>query len=172
MEKKWYVVKTFPGYEQKAAERLQRQIQVESMQDLVEDVFYTVQKRYKFTRGKVALKEDILFPGYIFVKMSLTDESFFFVRGIQHITGYSGITSMKQRPKPMTDEEFEKMCEASNKVLVEFGEGTKVNIINHELYLGLSGEIQDVNGEACTVTVKIPDIGQVVLDFKQIELKK
>lgn len=171
MDFNWYIVKTFPGYEQKAADRLSRQIKIENMQDLVKEVYIPIQKKYKFVRNKISPKEEIIFPGYIFVKMDLTDEAFMFVRGIQHVTGYSGITSMKQRPNPMTNVEFDQMKETAAIILVDFEPGITIKIINNDNYANKEAVIEEINPYTESVLVKIGGLTTISLSFGEIEKK-
>lgn len=168
MDKNWYIVRTFPGYEQKAAERLMRQVGIEGKQDVIEQTYIPYRKRYKFIRGKFSKKEEIMFPGYIFVKMVLSDDTFFFVRGIQHVTGYAGITTMKQKPSPMSETEYNQMIESEKEVIVEID--SKVRIVNHELLEGKEAHFLKIDPVNETVLVKYEE-DEYQLNFEQIEKK-
>lgn len=154
MAKQWYGVRTFTGYEEKVKETLIKQIDIEGMSNLItykdlsmlsgeeyikadleNDIFIPKVTRYSFVRGKLKKKEEILFPGYIFVRFEMSNETLFFVRGIQYVTGYSGIPSMKEVPSPIEDFEIDNMKEQVKNIIVDDVEvGNTVKICEHGLY--------------------------------------
>ncbi len=176
MAKEWYAVRTFNGYEQKVIDNLKKQIENEGMSNLITDIYLPVIKRYTFVRSKLKMKEELLFPGYIFVQMEMSNETVFFVRGVQYVTGYAGISSMKERPEPMEPGEVERMQEETKKIQVDLESGDLVRVINHELYDGQELKVSEVFPEKEELTVELGSIlgddqGTETISFTQVEKK-
>ncbi len=172
MEKQeWYAVRTFPSYEHKVAEKLKKQISIEGKESVISQIYIPVRKRFVFVRGHLKLKEELLFPGYMFVKMEFTDDTFYFVRGIQYVTGYAGISSMKQIPKPMKDSEYETMALEVEKIEIDLNEGDLITIVNHDLYEGEVVRVNSIDTNTCKMDVLLPNEREITIDFMQAQKK-
>ena len=174
MDKQWYAVRTFNGYEHKVAENLQKQINQENMGNLITEIYVPVIERFAFVRAKLKKKEELLFPGYIFVNMEMTNETLFFVRGVQYVTGYAGISSMKERPSAMEPGEVDHMKNNVQKIIVELEVGDKIRVVNHDVYDGQELSIVSINPEAEQVEVELSSLfgeneSNETLSFTQIE---
>ncbi len=165
MAQEWYGVRTFNGYEQKVIDSLKRQIEKEGMGSLISEIYLPSVKRYTFVRSKLKQKEELLFPGYFFVKMEMTNETLFFVRGVQYVTGYAGISSMKERPTSMEVAEIERMVEETEKILVDIEIGQEIKIVNHDLYEGEIVKVKEIDAANEKMTVSLDEI----LGEEQIE---
>ncbi len=171
-EQKWYAIRTFPGYENKVKEKLLKQIHRHNKSDVISDIYIPQRKHYSFSRGKLRAKEEMLFPGYVFVKMEFNNDTFYFVRGIQHVTGYAGISSMKQTPKPMNDGEYETMIKEVENITIDLEAGDEIVIINHELYDGFIAKVIDINCYDETMNVQLCEKDEVIkIEFAQVEKK-
>lgn len=126
--KKWYGVRTFPGYENKVKEGIEKLIKKNALQDQIEDIFIPTYKKYAFVRKDIRLKEELVFPGYVFVKMKLTNELMYSVRGVQYIIGYAGTNEMKKMPDSITEEEINAMIKNSQSLKTELEEGQEIVI--------------------------------------------
>ena len=105
-EAKWYVVHTYSGYENKVASNLEKTVENRQLQDLIFEIRVPTEKVLEVgANGKSKEVERKIFPGYVIVKMILTDESWYAVRNIRGCTGFVGPSS---KPIPLTDEEVEK----------------------------------------------------------------
>ncbi len=113
--KHWYGVRTFPGYEHKVEEKLKKLIEKDSLENSIEDICIPTYKNYTFVRRVLKRKEELVYPGYVFIKMNLTNELMYSVRGVQYILGYAGTNEMKKKPDVITDDEMEKMMLDSEK---------------------------------------------------------
>lgn len=172
MEKQeWYAVRTFPSYEQKVAEKLKKQITIEGKESVISQVYIPIRKRFVFVRGHLKLKEELLFPGYMFVKMEFTDDTFYFVRGIQYVTGYAGISSMKQIPKPMKESEYETMALEVEKIEIDLQPGDLITIVNHDLYEGEVVRVNSIDTNTCKMDVLLPNEREITIDFMQAQKK-
>ncbi len=170
-KQEWYAVRTFPSYENKVAEKLKKQISIEGKESVISKIYIPVRKRYVFVRGRLKLKEELLFPGYMFVKMEFTEDTFYFVRGIQYVTGYAGISSMKQIPKPMKESEYETMVKEVEKIEIDLQPGDLITICNHDLYDGELVRVQRFDTATGKMDVLLPNELEVTIDFMQVEKK-
>jgi transcriptional antiterminator NusG len=176
MEKQWYAVRTFNGYEHKVADSLQKQIEQENMGNLISEIYVPVIEKYTFVRSKLKKKEELLFPGYIFVEMEMTNETLFFVRGVQYVTGYAGISSMKERPSAMEPGEVDHMKLETKKVLIDLQPGDLIKVSNHDMYEGQELVVKNVFPELQEIEVELANLfgeneQSEVLKFTQIEKK-
>ncbi len=172
MEKEsWYAVRTFPGYEFKVREKLEKQIAIEKKENVIHEIYIPIRQKYIFSRKKLKLKEDLLFPGYILVNMEFTNDTFYFVRGIQYVTGYAGISSMKQIPKPIKDSEYESMIEEVKKIEIDLESGDKVIIINHDLYNNQQATVKEINLDNKEILVKFEE-EKILTTVKFIQIEK
>ena len=101
-ESRWYVVHTYSGYENKVASNLETTVQNRQLQDLIQEVRVPTETVTEVKDNKRRDVERKIFPGYVLVKMVLTDESWYVVRNIRGCTGFVGPSS---KPIPLSDEE-------------------------------------------------------------------
>ena len=142
--KEWYGVRTFPGYETKVKEGLEKLIKKDDLSEQITDIFIPTYKRYTFVRNDIKLKEELVFPGYIFLKMNLTNELMYSVRGVQYITGYAGTRKNNKELDPITEEEIQVMVE-------------NTAVIESDLNNGQNVYVADFSGEKERVTIKEVD---------------
>ena len=98
----WYVVHTYSGYENKVKDNLEKTIENQGLQDIIVEIKIPVEEVIEVKNGKKKAIQRKLFPGYVMIKMMLTDESWFIIRNTRGVTGFVGPMS---RPVPLTDEE-------------------------------------------------------------------
>ena len=122
---RWYVVHTYSGYENKVKASIEKTVENRNLQDLLLDIQVPMEEvvEEKDGKQKVTLKKK--FPGYVLVKMLMSDESWYVVRNTRGVTGFVGPGS---KPVPLTDEEVESMgvIEIPEEVDLEVGESVKV----------------------------------------------
>ena len=149
----WYVVHTYSGYENKVKVNLEKIIENRGLEHLIYDIRIpvetTVEPGGEGEEDKV--NETKIFPGYVLVKMTMTDESWHAVRNIRGVTGFVGPGS---RPTPLTEEEVEALNIEERKVKAAFKVGDNV-IISEGLFEGYSGTIQSMSDDMKTVTVLV-----------------
>ena len=102
-EAKWYVVHTYSGYENKVASNLEKTVENRHIQDLIQEIRVPTEIVTEIKDNKKREVERKIFPGYVLVKMVLTDESWYVVRNIRGCTGFVGPSS---KPIPLSDEEI------------------------------------------------------------------
>ena len=150
-EFKWYVAHTYSGYENKVKANIEKVVENRNLSHLIYDVRVPVETVIEKNGDKEKEVEVKVFPGYVLVKMTMTDESWHAVRNIRGVTGFVGPGS---RPTPLPDSEVEALEIEEKRVQLSFGVGDNVNI-NAGLFEGYSGVVQEISEDNKTVTVLV-----------------
>ena len=103
---KWYVVHTYSGHETKVKVNIEKMVENRGMQDLILDIVVPTEDRVEIKNGQRKIRTSKMFPGYVIIKMIVTNESWYLVRNTQGVTGFVGHGS---DPIPLTDEEIRSM---------------------------------------------------------------
>ena len=140
-EAKWYVVHTYSGYENKVASNLEKTVENRHIQDLIQEIRVPTEIVTEIKDNKKREVERKIFPGYVLVKMVLTDESWYVVRNIRGCTGFVGPSS---KPIPLSDEEIARLGVEKKEVEVSYGVGDTVNIIDGPLD-GFTGIVEEID---------------------------
>ena len=150
---KWYVVHTYSGYENKVASNIITTVENRSLQDLIKEVKVPTEIVTEIKDDKEKQVEHKLYPGYVFVKMVYTDETWYVVRNIRGCTGFVGPSS---KPVPLTEEEVYRMGVETRSVDVSYQVGDSVRIIDGPLedFVG-TGEELDVDKNYGRVVVSM-----------------
>ena len=168
-EARWYVVHTYSGYENKVANDLATMVESRGMQDLIQDIKIPMET---VTEIKDDVKREVerkIFPGYVLIKMIVTDDNWYVVRNIRGCTGFVGPAS---KPVPLTDAEVEALGVEKHSVEVGYSEGDTVKIINGPLegYSGVIKSIDLANNSVCVVLSMFGRETPVELELDQISL--
>ena len=148
---RWYVAHTYSGYENKVKANIEKVVENRNLSHLIYEVNIPVETVIEKTGDKEKEVESKVFPGYVLIKMTMTDESWHAVRNIRGVTGFVGPGS---RPTPLTDAEVEALFIEEKRVQLSFGVGDNVNI-NAGLFEGYSGVVQEISEDSKTVTVLV-----------------
>ncbi|WP_405343741.1 transcription termination/antitermination protein NusG [Ruminococcus sp.] len=151
---KWYVIHTYSGYENKVASTLQTTVENRGLQDMIPDVKVPTEIVTEIKDdGSSKEVERKIFPGYVFVKMVYTDETWYVVRNIRGCTGFVGPSS---KPVPLTESEVYKMGVESRVVEVSYDVGDQVRIIDGPLedFVGIVDEL-DTDKNYVKVTISM-----------------
>ena len=165
---KWYVVHTYSGYENKVASNLQTTVENRNLHHLFDDIKVPTKIVEEITDGKTKEVERKLFPGYVFIKMVYTDESWYVVKNIRGCTGFVGPES---KPVPLTDQEAEKMGVETRTVEVSYSVGDPVRIIDGPLE-DLVGNVDNIDIANNSVRVIVSMFGRETpadLELNQVE---
>ena len=168
-EAKWYVVHTYSGYENKVASDLATMVESRGMQDLIHEIKIPTETVTEIKEDKKKEVERKIFPGYVMIKMIVTDDSWYVVRNIRGCTGFVGPAS---KPVPLTDEEVAALGVEKHSVELGYSEGDNVNIISGPLE-GYSGKVKTVdtaNNNVCVVLSMFGRETPVELELDQIAL--
>ena len=157
---KWYVVHTYSGYENKVASSLEAVIENRNLRDMIQDVKIPVETVVEIKDGKRKETENKLYPSYVFVKMVLTDETWYIVRNTRGVTGFVGASS--QKPSPLSQKEVDAMGVESKKQTIDFAVGDNVEIADGPL-AGFIGEVVEIDADAMKVKVNVSMFGRETL---------
>ncbi len=169
-EAKWYVVHTYSGYENKVATDLATMVESRGMQELIQDIKIPMETVTEIKDDQKREVERKIFPGYVFIKMIVTDDSWYVVRNIRGCTGFVGPAS---KPVPLTDAEIASLGVEKHSVEVGYSEGDTVKIINGPLegYSGVIKSIDLANNNVCVVLSMFGRETPVELELDQISLE-
>ena len=165
---KWYVVHTYSGYENTVSASILKAAENRHMEDLILDVKIPVETVTEHTENGDKTYERKIFPGYVLVKMVMTDESWHLVRNAR---GSTGFVSMDGKPVPLTEEEVLALGMERHEIIVDFSVGDTVKVTDGPLS-GFLGTVDELEPEKERVRVIVSMFGRempVDLDFDQIE---
>jgi transcriptional antiterminator NusG len=165
---KWYVVHTYSGYENKVKVNLEKIVENRGMQDYIIDIVVPMEEQIEIKDGKKKATLKKVFPGYVLLKMIMSDESWYIVRNTRGVTGFVGPGS---KPVPLTDEEIAAMGVEIYDTIVEYEQGDSVRIISGPLE-NFIGSVEEINMEKKKVRVLVSMFGRetpVELEFEQIQ---
>ena len=167
-ESRWYVVHTYSGYENKVASNLEKTVENRQLHDLIQEIRVPTETVTEVKDGKQREVERKIFPGYVLVKMVMTDESWYIVRNIRGCTGFVGPSS---KPIPLTDAEVARLGVEQKEVELSYTIGDSVQIIDGPLE-GFVGTVEELVSEKNSVRVKVSMFGRetpVDLELRQVE---
>jgi len=168
-EAKWYVVHTYSGYENKVATNLEKIVENRNLQDLIQEVYVPTETVTEIKDNKKKEVERKIFPGYVLVKMVMTDDSWYAVRNIRGCTGFVGPSS---KPIPLSEEEVAALGVEKKSVEVQYKAGDSVRIVDGALE-GFVGTVEELDLEKNRVRVTISMFGRETpaeLELDQAEL--
>lgn len=170
--RKWYVVHTYAGYENKVQTNLLKRIDTMNMKDKIFQVLVPTEEEVEIRNGKKKVVQKKIFPGYVLVEMTMTDDSWYVVRNTSGVTGFvgSGI-----KPTPLPEEEVKIILKQASGELprpkISLKVGEKVRIISGP-FTEFYGSIQEVSPEREKIKVLVSIFGRetpVELDYGQVE---
>ena len=167
-EAKWYVAHTYSGYENKVKDGIEAAVESRGMQEIIEEVVVPMYEVEETKGGQRKLVMKKVFPGYVLVKMIMTDESWYVVRNTRGVTGFVGPGS---KPISLTDDEVRAMGVEYIPVKLDLEVGESVRIISGPLD-SFIGVIEEIHTDRQKVKVGVSMFGRetsVELDFIQIQ---
>jgi transcriptional antiterminator NusG len=173
---RWYIVHAYSGFEKKVAQAIREQAVQKNIADLIEEVVVPVEEVTEIRRGKKVAAERKFFPGYVMVKMELTDATWHMVKNTAKVTGFLG-GGGKGRPVPITEREAEAIFaqvregidHPKHTISFEVGENVKITEGPFESFVGL---VEGVDEEKNRVKVSVSIFGRatpVDLEYGQVE---
>lgn len=165
---RWYVVHTYSGYENKVKANLEKTIENRNLHDFIHDVQVPMEEQIEEKDGKRKVTMKKVFPGYVLVKMIMTDDSWYVVRNTRGVTGFVGPGS---KPVPLTDEEVNSMGIQDSFVDVDLEVGESVKVVSGPLK-DFMATIQEINLERRKIKALVSMFGRETLaelDFNQVE---
>jgi len=168
---KWYVVHTYSGYEDKVKANLEKIIENRNMQDVIVDIRVPKEEVTEKKDDKVRTVMRKTFPGYVIIKMEMTDVSWFVVRNCRGVTGFVGPGA---KPVPLTLEEIDNMGIERKIVVLDYEVGDNIRV-RYGAFEGFFGVIEEINTEKNKVSTKISMFGRdttIDLECDQVEVVK
>ncbi len=156
-EAKWYVVHTYSGYENKVMTTLEQTIESRHLQDRICEVRVPTETVVEV--GKDDKQKEVerkLFPGYVFVKMIMSDESWYIVRNTRGVTGFVGSAT---KPIPLTEQEVANLGVEKKQVEVNYSVGDTVQIVGGALE-GFTGTVESIDVDNNVVKVIVSMFGR------------
>jgi len=168
LEPRWYVVHTYSGYENKVKTDLEKTVKNRELEDFFFDIVVPMEEQIEIKDGKRKTNLKKVFPGYVLIKMIVTEESWYIVRNTRGVTGFVGSGT---DPIPLTDEEIRNMGFEIAVVNIDYSLNDSVKVINGPL-AGFIGNVIEINKEKGKVKVLVSMFGRetpVELEFAQVE---
>ena len=167
-EAKWYVVHTYSGYENKVASNLETTVENRNLHDLIPEIRVPTETVTEIKDNKKREVERKIFPGYVLVKMVLTDESWYVVRNIRGVTGFLGEGN---KPIPLSEDDVAALGVEKREIVVGYQVGDSVKITDGALESFL-GTVEEVDLDRGKVRVVVSMFGRetpVELELNQVE---
>ena len=168
LEPRWYVVHTYSGYENKVKTDLEKTIKNRELEDFFFNIVVPMEEQVEIKDGKRKSNLKKVFPGYVLIKMIVTEESWYIVRNTRGVTGFVGSGT---DPIPLTDNEIRNMGFDDVPVNIDYDVNDNVKVINGPLE-GFVGVVQEISKEKNRVKVLVSMFGRetpVELEFSQVQ---
>ncbi len=165
---RWYVVHTYSGYENKVKTDLEKTIKNRELEDFFFDIVVPMEEQIEIKEGKRKTNLKKVFPGYVLIKMIITEQSWYIVRNTRGVTGFVGSGT---DPIPLTDEEIRNMGFEEVPINIDYDINDSVKVINGPLE-NFIGVVQEINKEKNKVKVLVSMFGRetpVELEFAQVQ---
>ena len=165
---KWYVAHTYSGYENKVMTDILKTVENRNMADIIQDIRIPMEEVVEIKDNQKKVVERKVYPGYVMVKMVMTDESWYVVRNTRGVTGFVGPGSS---PVPLTEAEVESMGLEHKTIELDFAVGDNIRVKYGPLE-GFVGNITGILMDKKKIQVKVSMFGRdtdVELEFNQVE---
>lgn len=174
MTKRWYIVHAYSNFEKKVADSIREQAEQKGMQDLFEQVLVPTEEIVESRRGRKVTSERRFFPGYVLVKMDLTDQAYHLIKNTPKVTGFLGSDN---RPMPISEAEATRILHQVQegverpKTSVQFEIGEQVRVADGP-FASFNGLVEEVDEERSRLKVAVSIFGRatpVELEYGQVE---
>lgn len=175
MEKNWYVVHTYSGYENKVKANLEKRVETMGMQDKIFRVIIPEEQETDYKDGKKRTVMRKTFPGYVLVELIMTDDAWYVVRNTPGVTGFIGSSGGGTKPTPLLPEEVDfilkQMGMSERKVEMDFEVGEMVEVLEGP-FAHFQGKVEALDGSKGKITVSVDMFGRetnMELDYEQVQ---
>ena len=174
MAKRWYIVHAYSNFEHKVAESIREQAAIAGLQDSFEEILVPTEEVVEMRRGRRVNAERKFFPGYVLVRMDMSDEAYHLVKNTPKVTGFLG---QQNRPSPISQNEVDKIVNQVQegverpKPSVVFEIGEQVRVCDGP-FATFSGLVEEVDEEKARLKVAVSIFGRatpVELEYGQVE---
>ncbi len=166
---KWYVVHTYSGYENTVKMTIEKTVETRQLQDIIHQVSIPMETVTEITDNGPKTYDRKVFPGYVLVKMVMTDDAWYIIKNVRGVTGF--ITSGSNKPTPLTEDEVYQLGVEKREVVVGYQLGDTVTIVDGPLN-GFTGVVDLLDIEKNKVRVTVSMFGRetpVELELDQVE---
>lgn len=166
----WYVVHTYSGYENTVKATIEKYVENRGMQDLIHEISIPLETVTEITDNGPKEVERKVFPGYVLVKMVMTDDAWYIIKNVRGVTGF--VTSGSTKPTPLTEDEVIQLGVEKREIVVGYKVGDTVRIMDGPL-TSFSGIVEELDVEKNRVRVTVSMFGRetpVDLELDQVEL--
>ena len=174
MTMRWYIVHAYSNFEKKVAESIKEQAIANGLEDFFEEVLVPTEEVVEMRRGRKVASERRFFPGYVLVKMEMTDQAYHLIKNTPKVTGFLGSDN---KPAAITDEEATRILNQVQegverpRPLISFEVGEQVRVADGP-FASFNGLVEDVDEERARLKVAVSIFGRptpVELEFGQVE---
>jgi len=174
MAHRWYIVHAYSNFEKKVAEAIEEQARQKGLEDLFESIMVPTEKVVEVRRGRKVDAERKFFPGYVLVKMQMTDQAFHLIKNTPKVTGFLGADN---KPQPISDREADRILNQVQEgvdrpkpsIMFDVGENIRVS---DGPFASFNGVVQEVDEERARLKVEVSIFGRatpVDLEYGQVE---
>ncbi len=168
LEPRWYVVHTYSGYENKVKTDLEKTVKNRELEEYFFEIVVPMEEQIEIKNGKKKTNLKKVFPGYVLVKMIVTEATWYIVRNTRGVTGFVGSGT---DPIPLTEQEIKQMgFELPSSINIDFSQGDSVSITGGS-FDGFVGTVQEINKDKHKVKVLVSMFGRetpIEVDFSQV----
>ncbi|MEH7252146.1 MULTISPECIES: transcription termination/antitermination protein NusG [Bacillaceae] len=175
MEKNWYVLHTYSGYENKVKANLEKRVESMGMTDKIFRVVVPEEEETEIKNGKKKVVKRKVFPGYVLVEIVMTDDSWYVVRNTPGVTGFVGSSGAGSKPTPLLPEEvvsiLKRMGVEERRIDVNYEIGETVRV-KEGPFTNFTGTVEEMDKDKAKLKVLVNMFGRdtpVELEFTQIE---
>ena len=166
---KWYVVQTYSGYENTVKMTIEKTVETRRLQDIIHQVSIPMETVTEITDNGPKTYDRKVFPGYVLVKMVMTDDAWYIIKNVRGVTGF--VTSGSTKPTPLTEDEVYQLGVEKREIVVGYKLGDTVTIVDGPLN-GFNGVVDLLDIEKNKVRVTVSMFGRetpVELELDQVE---
>ena len=169
---KWYVVQTYSGYENTVKAAVEKTVQSRGLQEQILGINIPIETVTEITESGVSKTYDRkLFPGYVFVKMVYSDNTWHAIKSVRGVAGFVGASS-DEKPIPLTDDEVYEMGVERREIVVNYSVGDIVRVLDGP-FTNLTGTVEEIDVDANSVSVVVTMFGRetsVEFELDQVEV--
>lgn len=173
MAKRWYAVHVFSNFEKRVAETLRETVEQQGLSDEIEEIFVPTEEVMEIRRGKKVKAERRLMPGYVLVKMEMTDRAYLHVIDTNRVTGFLG---PQGKPSPMRDSEVNQLLNIVEegaerprpKIAFEIGEQVRVTDGPFESFTGMVEQVDEISARLKVMVSIFGRPTPVELEYAQV----